>query len=108
MPVWRLGKLQREVLLEIRPREGPRAEPPGQGPHLPEDPLRHMAREGRQHRGHPQRAHPLHDAVLGERRREGAEGEKPPGSHQGTPGAAAARGDGGWQGFAPVPAGRAV
>lgn len=69
------GKSQWEVLLEMRPRGGPRAESPGQGLHLPKDALRHVAREGRQHRGHPQRAHPLHDPVLGERR-EGAGGER--------------------------------
>lgn len=40
------------------------------GLHLPKNPLGDMAREGRQHRDHPQRAHPLHDPVLMERRRE--------------------------------------
>lgn len=85
------GEAAVEVLPEVRPQEGPRAELPGQGLHLPKDSLWHVAREGRQHRGHPQRAHPLHDPVLGERRREGAEGEKPPPSCEGTPGAATAR-----------------
>lgn len=52
-------------------------------PHVPEDPRRHVAREGRQHREHPQRAHPLHDPVLGERkRREGR--KRSPGPYEGS------------------------
>lgn len=55
-------------------------------PHVPENPLRHVARKGRQHRDHPQRAHPLHDPVLGERKRREEEErrERSPGPYEGS------------------------
>lgn len=62
------------------------------GLHLPKNPLGHVAREGRQHRDHPQRAHPLHDPVLGERRRERVGGEDPPPLREGLMGTTGAWG----------------